>query len=96
MATSPAVQNDTELENYLLKLLHQRAIAQGFQFPSTFIEERVRNTGPPWLHRAAVLGCVDNYLRSGNRFDYLQVMLRPETERAPVDRQPVPGEERTG
>jgi hypothetical protein len=46
MATSPTVQNDIELENYLLESLRTRAIEAGFAFFSTLIEERLRDTSP--------------------------------------------------
>jgi hypothetical protein len=69
------VQNDVELENYLLESLRTRAIAAGFEFLSTLIEERLRDTGPPWFRDAAVLGRVENYLHSGTSFAYLQVAL---------------------
>jgi 4-aminobutyrate aminotransferase-like enzyme len=75
MATSPTVQNDVELENYLLDSLRTRAIAAGFEFLSTLIEERLRDTGPPWFRDAAMLGRVENYLHSGTSFAYLQVAL---------------------
>ena len=82
MATLPAVQNSVELENYLLDSLRERAIASGFEFLSTLIEDRVRETGPEWLRRAMILETVDNYLRSGVRFAYLQASLRPVAQPA--------------
>ena len=48
-------------------------------FLSTMIEERVRDTGPAWLAGAAVLERVDNYLRSGIAFVYLQAELTDRT-----------------
>jgi hypothetical protein len=82
MATLPAVQNASELENHLLNALRQRAIATGFTFLSTLIEARLHETGPAWLRTAAVLGRIDNYLRSGSSFAYLQAPLEvpPEPE----------------
>jgi hypothetical protein len=65
-----------ELENHLLEALRERVIAAGFAFLSTLIEERVVETGPAWLRSAAVLQRVENYLRSGLTFVYLQVPLR--------------------
>jgi hypothetical protein len=82
MATPPTVQNSTELENHLLDLLRERAIAAGFAFLSTLIEDRLRETGPAWLRSAAVLERVDNYLRSGIRYAYLQAGLQPVAEPA--------------
>jgi 4-aminobutyrate aminotransferase-like enzyme len=79
MATLPTVQNSAELENYLLEALHDRAIGAGFTFLSTLIEDRLRETGPEWLRNAVVLARIDNYLRSGFRFAYLQAALRPST-----------------
>ncbi len=75
MATQPAVRNATELENHLLESMRDRAIEAGFEFLSTTIEERVRETGPPWLAGAAVLERLSNYLRSGIDFAYLQAAL---------------------
>src|SRR5262249_14541430 len=65
MATMPMVQNEVELENLLLDTLRERLIAAGFEYLSTLIEERVRETAPAWLRNAAVLERIDNYLRSG-------------------------------
>ena len=76
MATSPTVQNDFELENFMLDLLRARAIQAGFEFLSTLIEERLRDTGPAWFKDAAVLNRIENYLQSGTPFAYLQVALR--------------------
>ena len=41
------------------------------------IEDRLRETGPEWFHRAMMLLRIDNYLRSGVTFAYLQVALQP-------------------
>jgi 4-aminobutyrate aminotransferase/(S)-3-amino-2-methylpropionate transaminase len=79
MATSPTVQNDIELENYLLDSLRTRAIEAGFEFLSTLIEERLRDTGPSWFRDAAVLNRIENYLHSGMSFAYLQVPLTPSS-----------------
>ena len=79
MATLPTVQNAAALENLLLDALRERAIAAGFELLSTLIEERLLDTGPPWFTGAAVLERVDNYLRSGITFAYLQVALQPAT-----------------
>ena len=75
MATSPTVQNDIELENYVLDSLRTRAIEAGFEFLSTLIEERLRDTSPSWFRDAAVLNRIENYLQSGTSFAYLQVAL---------------------
>jgi hypothetical protein len=75
LATLPTVQNADQLENYLLDALRERASAAGFEFLSTLIEERLRETGPEWLRSAVVLERIDNYLRSGLRFAYLQAPL---------------------
>jgi hypothetical protein len=77
MATLPSVQNSVALENHLLDALRERAIAVGFEFVSTLIEERLRETGPAWFRSATVLEEIDNYLRSGARFAYLQAALQP-------------------
>ena len=75
MATLPTVQNSVELENLLLDALRERAAAAGFEFLSMLIEDRLRETGPEWLRNAAVLERIDNYLRSGLRFAYLQASI---------------------
>jgi hypothetical protein len=77
MAVLPAVQNATELENYLLDAVRERVIAAGFAFLSTLIEERLCETGPDWFRSATVIERVDNYLRSGLRFAYVQAALGP-------------------
>ena len=56
MATLPTVQNSVELENHLLDSLRERALAAGFEFLSTLIEERVRETGPTWLRERGGAG----------------------------------------
>ncbi|OFV91584.1 MAG: hypothetical protein A3H95_01165 [Acidobacteria bacterium RIFCSPLOWO2_02_FULL_64_15] len=84
MATPPTVQNSIEVENHLLELLRDRAIAAGFEFLSTLIEDRLRETGPAWLRDAAVIERIDNYLRSGALFAYLQVPLQPVVEPTPA------------
>jgi hypothetical protein len=76
MATLPTVHNYVELENHMLEGLRERAIAAGFEFLSTLIEDRLRETGPSWFREAAVLERIDNYLRSGSRFAYLQAALK--------------------
>jgi 4-aminobutyrate aminotransferase-like enzyme len=83
MATSPTVQNAGELENYLLDSLRERAIGAGYEFLSTLIEDRLRETGPSWLTQAVVLERIENYLGSGSRFAYLQVPLKPAEPAAP-------------
>jgi 4-aminobutyrate aminotransferase-like enzyme len=75
MAMLPTVQNYVELENHLLASLRERAIAIGYEFLSTLIEDRLRETGPPWLRNATVLLRIDNYLGSGSCFAYLQAAL---------------------
>jgi 4-aminobutyrate aminotransferase-like enzyme len=80
MATSPTVQNDVELENCLLDSLRARTITAGFEFFSTLIEERLRETGPSWLRDAAVLHRIENYLQSGTSFVYLHVALTSPNE----------------
>jgi L-lysine 6-transaminase len=76
MATLPTVQNASALENLLLDTLRERAIAGGFEFLSTLVEARLLETGPGWFTGAAVLERVENYLRSGITFVYLQAPLQ--------------------
>jgi 4-aminobutyrate aminotransferase-like enzyme len=73
MAALPSVQNQVEIENRLLELVRERALAAGFQQLSTLIEARVFAPGPPWLRDSQVLLVLENYLGSGMRFLYAQV-----------------------
>jgi hypothetical protein len=82
MATSPSVQNSNEIENQLLDLIRERAIAAKFEFLSTLIEDRLRETGPAWFRAATLLDRFDNYLRSGESFSYLEAALQPATDPA--------------
>jgi hypothetical protein len=50
-------------------------VADGFAFLSTLIEDRVRLDGPPWLAGATVLERIENYLRTGIDFVYLQAPI---------------------
>ena len=84
MAALPTVQNAVELENCLLEALRARAMAAGFAFLSTLIEERVRETAPAWFRSATVLDRIENYLRSGSTFSYFQVVLQAVAGPAPV------------
>src|SRR4029453_242197 len=81
LAVLPTVQNTTELENCALEAIRARAAAAEVEYLSTLIEERVRDAGPAWLRDAAVLQRVDNYLRSGVTFVYLQAALEVRAER---------------
>ena len=82
IATSPSVQNAVELENLLLDAVRDETVAAGFAYLSTLIEDSVRETGPAWVRSATVLETLDNYLRSGVRFSYLQVALQPVADAA--------------
>ncbi|HEY2153310.1 MAG TPA: hypothetical protein VGH34_21060, partial [Vicinamibacterales bacterium] len=75
MATLPSVQNHVQLENRLLDVLRARAAAAGFEFLSTLIEERVLENGPEWVRALTPLARIDNYLRSGGTFVYLEAPL---------------------
>jgi len=81
MAISPTVQNQIELQNLLLDALRGRAMAAGFEFLSALIEEQLRESGPEWLRRAVILERLDNYLRSGIPFAYIQVQLTEPGDR---------------
>lgn len=80
MATLPAVQNATAVQNLLLDSLRQRVVNAGFEFLSALVEEQVRETAPGWLAGADVLRRIKNYLRSGCTFVYLQAPVRPRDE----------------
>ncbi len=83
LATQPSVRNAADLERHLLESIRDRAVADGFAFLSAMIEDHVRLNGPPWFAGAAVLDRVENYLRSGIDFVYLQA---PITDRTPTPR----------
>jgi hypothetical protein len=80
-ATLPSVQNYAEIEDRVLNLVRVRALAAGFEYVSALIEERVYQNGSAWLREAQVLQVVDNYLRSGVRFVYVQLI--PEKRHEP-------------
>jgi 4-aminobutyrate aminotransferase-like enzyme len=84
MATLPSVQNQAAIENKLLEFVRLRAVAAGFEYMSTLIEERIHQTGPDWLRQAQVIQVIDNYLRSGICFVYLHVPL--ERQQGPDSR----------
>jgi 4-aminobutyrate aminotransferase-like enzyme len=84
MATLPTAQNASDLENLLLDLLRERAVAAGFEYLSTLIEDRLRETGPAWFRDAAVLERIENYLGGGSAFAYCQVPLQPVPEPDPA------------
>jgi hypothetical protein len=75
MATLPSVQNVVEIENHLLDIVRARVLAAGFEFISTLIEERIHDSGPAWFREATVFESIDDYLRSGIRFVYVQVAV---------------------
>jgi 4-aminobutyrate aminotransferase-like enzyme len=82
MATLPSCRNGPEVETRLLTLLRERVAAMNFENVSTLIEERLLQTGPEWIKEASVLRRIDNYLRSGLRFVYLQARVKaPEPQR---------------
>ena len=77
MAIDPSVLNAAEVECRLLELLRARAVGQGYARLSALVEESSLQRGPPWFRSAEVLRALDNYLRSGVRFVYLQARLSP-------------------
>jgi hypothetical protein len=79
LATQPNVRNAADLENHLLEAIRDRAVADGFVFLSAMIEDHVRLNGPPWFAGATVLDRVENYLRSGIDFVYLQAAITDRT-----------------
>jgi 4-aminobutyrate aminotransferase-like enzyme len=88
-ATLPTVQNAVEIENFLLDALRERAVAAGFEFLSTLIEERLLESGPSWFREAIVIERIDNYLGSGIPFAYLHVALKPAPPEGSGDGKPV-------
>jgi hypothetical protein len=85
MATLPSVRNQFEIEGLLLDQLRARALASGYRYLSTLIEERFRGTGPDWFRDAQLIQTIPNYLRGGSSFVYLHASLNgpPATEPAP-------------
>src|SRR3989475_6214805 len=75
LATLPTVQNSVELENYLLDSLRERAIAAGFEFLSTLIEDRVRETGPEGRRTPTVLKAPATNLAGGIPLPTLKARL---------------------
>jgi hypothetical protein len=75
MATLPTVRNQVEVEHHLLEALRAKVKAQGYSYLSALIEERTHESGPEWLKNAKVIRRIQNYLRSGIPFVYLQVQL---------------------
>jgi 4-aminobutyrate aminotransferase-like enzyme len=80
LAALPSVKNVAEIENRLLELMRVRALTAGFGYMSMLIEERIHDAGPEWLRQAQIPLAVDNYLRSGIRFVYVQVVLEKRRE----------------
>lgn len=78
LASLPSCRNQAEVENRLLDLVRSRAAARGYEYLSALIEDRVHQTGPAWLRDAGVLRKIDNYLRSGIRFVYLQAPVKEQ------------------
>jgi len=75
LAVTPSAQNASELENFLLDAIREKAVAAGFAYLSTLIETRTKDSGPLWLQEATVLERFENYLGSGTNFLYLQTAL---------------------
>ncbi|MEO8428817.1 MAG: hypothetical protein ABI651_17090, partial [Verrucomicrobiota bacterium] len=82
MAVHPGVENAAEIEHHLLDLLRTRVIMRGYLRLAALLEERFNKSGPVWLRSAEVLRVVDNYLRSGQRFVYLDTALDEGTAAA--------------
>jgi 4-aminobutyrate aminotransferase-like enzyme/ribosomal protein S18 acetylase RimI-like enzyme len=72
MAVSPRLRNRAEIEAVVLDELRARVRRMGFEAISSLIEARLLETGPGWIRTATVLETVEDYLRSGIRFVYLQ------------------------
>ena len=78
-----SAQNATELENYLLDAVRERAIAAGYAYLSTLTEASAKETGPMWIQEATVLERIENYLGSGAKFFYLQAVLGAKGSSSP-------------
>jgi hypothetical protein len=75
MATLPSVKNHIELESLMLDRLRVRALAAGYAYLSTLIEQRFHGVGPDWFRGARLVQTFPDYLRSGLSFVYLSVPL---------------------
>jgi 4-aminobutyrate aminotransferase-like enzyme len=74
-ATLRSVQNQAEVLGCALDAIREKAVALGFTWLSTLIAEDEWRSAPSWLRDAEPLRTVENYLRSGVRFVYVQVPL---------------------
>lgn len=84
LASLPSVRNHVELENLMIDRIRARAEAAGFAYFSALIEERIHQGGPDWFRSATVHQVVENYLRSGMRFVYVQASLAGAEAAAPA------------
>jgi 4-aminobutyrate aminotransferase/(S)-3-amino-2-methylpropionate transaminase len=75
MAVSPRVKNHSEVAALVLDQLQDRVRSLGFSAISALIEASQMEGGPEWLRTANVLETVDDYLRSGIRFVYVQAVI---------------------
>ena len=66
-----------------MKLTVQHFDIRSTNVVDTLIEERIHETGPSWFHEAPIFQTIDNYLRSGIRFVYVQAALVPAPEPSP-------------
>jgi hypothetical protein len=83
LTVPPSAQNATELENRLLDVVKERAVAIGFAYLSTLMEANALATSPAWLKDANVLERIDNYLGSGTSFVYVQAAFATAQHVAP-------------
>jgi 4-aminobutyrate aminotransferase-like enzyme len=79
-AMLPSVLNREELLGYMLEKLRERLILMGYEHLSALMEAEVLALSPPWLRNGTVTLTVDNYLRSGIKFVYVQVPLKSTGE----------------
>jgi 4-aminobutyrate aminotransferase-like enzyme len=82
MATLPTVRNQSDVANHLLEELRKKIAAMGYVYFSSLLEAHVVDAGPLWVKNAKVLKTIDNYLRTGIRFAYVQADLDPTAARA--------------
>ncbi len=73
MAVLPSALNRSELEDFLVRGIHERAGKSGFQFISTLIEREVFERVSIWRDRGEVLRTFPDYL--GHPFVYFRLAL---------------------
>jgi hypothetical protein len=75
-AALPSVRNRVEVMNHALERLRVKITELGYSYLSALVEAQLLEVGPDRMRQATVLKTIDNYLKSGIRFVYLQMELQ--------------------